>query len=136
MRMNSQTFSPLNASLETLYSPNRIYHLLFIKQKLTFPLQYKYFFATAGITLFLMGCLNVLSTSHYSLVKIIRLSSFFIVGTGLALLTTISLNDNLSAKFGYGPWPLPTVTLSLLAVLVAMHFNVPHFKNRVAYRRP
>ena len=84
-----------------------------------------------------MGCLNVLSTRHYSLVQIIRLSSFFIVGTALALLAIIGTNDTLDANFGYGPWPLPTVTLSLLLVLVAMHFNVPRFgKNRVAYRRP
>jgi hypothetical protein len=100
-------------------------------------LVFVYFFVSAGVTLILMGVLNILTLPKDSFSKAGwkhpgvwgRIGVFFVVGStlaGLAGLVNLDAGDTLS----YGPWLLPVITLALVIVLGMQYMRWPKKKQR------
>lgn len=74
---------------------------------------YLYFFIAAGCTLVLLSVMYYFGKTHKTRHEIISIVVRFIVGAGLALLTTmiVSPGSKVFGAFFLSPWILPTVTL-------------------------
>jgi hypothetical protein len=94
-----------------------------------------YFFVSAGVTLILMGVLNVLTLPKASFSNAGwkhpgvwgRIGVFFVVGStiaGLAGLVNLDAGYNLSVS----PWLLPVITLALVIVLGMQYVRWPKKK--------
>ena len=94
-----------------------------------------YFFVSAGVTLILMGVLNVLTLPKDSFSNAGwkhpgvwgRIGVFFVVGStiaGLAGLVNLDAGYNLSVS----PWLLPVITLALVIVLGMQYVRWPKKK--------
>jgi hypothetical protein len=94
-----------------------------------------YFFLSAGVTLILMGVLNVLTLPKDSFSNAgwkhpgvwVRIGVFFVVGStiaGLAGLVNLDAGYNLSVS----PWLLPVITLALVIVLGMQYVRWPKKK--------
>jgi hypothetical protein len=74
---------------------------------------YLYFFSAAGCTLVLLSVMYYFGKTHKTRHEIISILARFIVGVGLALLTTmgVSPDEKVFSAFFLSAWILPTVTL-------------------------
>ncbi|KAE9377366.1 hypothetical protein N431DRAFT_542699 [Stipitochalara longipes BDJ] len=91
-----------------------------------------YFFIAAGVTLILMGVLNILTLPHSCFTRKalkhpgvwFRMGAFFIIGAPLAALAAI-VNSDAAGNLIFTPWLLPVVVFCLLIVLVVQYIKLP-----------
>jgi len=91
-----------------------------------------YFFVAAGVTLILMGVLNILTLPHSCFTKKairhpgvwVRMGAFFIVGAPLAAIAAL-VNLDAGANLVLSVWLLPLVVFCLLIVLVVQYIKLP-----------
>jgi hypothetical protein len=91
-----------------------------------------YFFVAAGMTLVLMGVLNLLTLPRSCFSKQglkspglwARHGIFFVVGAAIAGLAGL-INGEAGYNLSISPWLLPVVVLGLVIVLVAQYVRWP-----------
>ncbi len=78
-----------------------------------FGIVFVYFFISAGCTMALLSLMHYFGTTHKTRHEIISIGGRFAVGTGLALLATMTVAADMRpfSAFFLSAWILPTVTL-------------------------
>ncbi|KAK3994422.1 hypothetical protein QBC44DRAFT_357302 [Cladorrhinum sp. PSN332] len=90
-----------------------------------FNVVFSYAFIAAGISVFFLNCLFILSrTRGWTPFNYVRKGINFILGLGLCLVPLVGLNPDKAREFNQTPWPLPTICLTFFFILVLNH--LPH----------
>lgn len=95
--------------------------------------QFVYMFIAAGLVLILLMLMAIVSKRRgWSIFNLFRTGFVFAIGVSLCLISLISLNPDSTAAFLETPWPLPTILICFLTVLVVTH--LPH-PPRISFKR-
>ncbi len=87
--------------------------------------QFYYAFIAAGIVLFLMNLLFVVSrTKKFTPFNYVRTGLNVLLALGLCLVTLLGVNETAMDNYNGTPWILPTICLTFFVVLIINH--LPH----------
>lgn len=90
-------------------------------------------YISAGLVLILLMLMALVSKRRgWSVFNISRTAFVFTIGLGLCLVSLINTNHDKTDYFLTTPWPLPTIMLCFLAVLIITH--LPH-PPRISFKR-